>query len=149
ALARIPGVLATQQLFVPIRSRRAVVRHRLLSIAVDRYIAVSHHMAEMLRDVCFLGGRRVRGVHNGVPLEPFEREIGSSLRESLNEGDGRPIVLTLARLAQQKGIRYLIEAATQVPDALFVVAGEGPERAALGAKADALGVGKRVVFLGH
>ncbi len=149
ALARVPGVVATQQLFVRIRSRRRILRHRFLSLAVDRYIAVSHHMAKLLREVCVFGRRKVGVVHNGIALQPFEREVCPSLRRSLYGGEERPIVLTLARLAEQKGIGYLIEAAARVPETLFAVAGDGPERAALEAKAGALGVRDRVLFLGH
>ncbi len=149
ALARIRRVVATQQLFVPISSPRQVLRHKVLSTMVDRYIAVSHHMAKLLREVCVFADKRVRVVHNGVPLPQFEREVQGDLRERLDGGAGRPIVLTVARLDRQKGIEYLIEAACQVPEALFVVAGEGPERRALEDKAKACGVADRVVFLGY
>jgi glycosyltransferase involved in cell wall biosynthesis len=149
ALSWVPGVVATQQLFVRIQSRRRILRHRLLSLAVDRYIAVSHHMATLLREVCVFGARKVLVVHNGIPLPPFERKSRIDLRRSLAGGEDRPIVLTLARLAPQKGIGFLIEAAARVPEALFAVAGDGPERAALEAKADVFGVRDRVLFLGH
>ena len=149
ALARIPAVIATQQLLIPIQSRRRVLRHKLLSLGVDRYIAVSHHMAGMLRKVCLFGDRKVRVVHNGVSPAPFEQAIRAELRGELRGVDGRPIVLTLARLVPQKGIGYLIEAAARVPDALFAIAGDGPERSVLEEKAEACGVSDRVVFLGH
>lgn len=149
ALASVPGVVATQQLFVRLRSRRRIFRHKLLSLAVDRYIAVSHHMARLLREVCVFGGRKVRVVHNGIAMQTFERDSRLDLRRSLTGDEDRPIVLTLARLAEQKGIGYLIEAAARVPEALFAVAGDGPERAALEAKAHVLGLGDRVLFLGH
>jgi glycosyltransferase involved in cell wall biosynthesis len=149
ALARVPNVVATQQLFVPLQSRRTAFRHRLLSTVVDRYIAVSHHMAAMLRKVCVFGEKKVRVIHNGVPLAPFGREVNKALREDLTGGRNCRVVLTLARLDRQKGIGYLIEAASRIPETLFVVAGEGPERAALEAKTDACGAKDRVVFLGH
>jgi glycosyltransferase involved in cell wall biosynthesis len=149
AMARVPAVVATQQLFVRLQSRRRVLRHKLLSTIVDRYIAVSHHMAAMLRPVCFFGNRKVCVVHNGIPLAPFERATPGGLRKALAGDTSRPIVLTLARLARQKGLGNLIEAATRVPQALFVIAGDGPERAQLEAQASARGIGGRVVFLGH
>jgi glycosyltransferase involved in cell wall biosynthesis len=61
----------------------------------------------------------------------------------------RPIVLTLARLDRQKGLYYLLEAAALVPEAVFVLAGEGPEWPALEAQARALGLTKRVILLGY
>jgi glycosyltransferase involved in cell wall biosynthesis len=148
-LARVSGVVATQQLFVPLQSRRRILRHRLVSLAVDRYLAVSHHMAAMLRKVCLFSERKVRVVHNGIPLPPFERSGPATLPESLAIGDGRPIVLAVARLVEQKGIGFLIEAAARVPEAVFVVAGDGPERAALEARTASNGVRERFFFLGH
>jgi glycosyltransferase involved in cell wall biosynthesis len=44
---------------------------------------------------------------------------------------------------------YLLEAAAMVPDALFVFAGDGPERDSLKELARTLGVEGRVRFLGH
>ncbi|WP_248965569.1 glycosyltransferase family 4 protein [Sphaerisporangium perillae] len=68
----------------------------------------------------------------------------------LGEG-ARPIFLTIARLAQQKGLETLLEAArgpfgdrTATP--LFVIAGEGPLRGELQARIDAEGL--PVVLLG-
>ena len=61
----------------------------------------------------------------------------------------RPIVLTVARLDPQKGHRYLLAAATEVPEAVFALVGEGGERAALENQARTLGVAERVRFLGH
>jgi len=149
AMARIPRVVATQQLFVRLQSRRRILRHKLLSLFVDRYIAVSHQMAGMLRPVCFFAGRKIRVVHNGIPLAPFERAAAGERREILSGGADKPIVLTLARLARQKGIGHLIDAAVRVPQALFLIAGEGPERVQLEELASARGIRNRVVFLGH
>jgi glycosyltransferase involved in cell wall biosynthesis len=59
------------------------------------------------------------------------------------------MVLTLARLDKQKGLHYLLEAAALIPEAMFVLAGEGPERPALEAQTRALGLNHRVVFLGY
>jgi glycosyltransferase involved in cell wall biosynthesis len=61
----------------------------------------------------------------------------------------RPIVLAVGRLDAQKGHAYLLAAAADIPDALFVFVGEGRERSALEAQARALGVAERVRFLGH
>src|SRR5262249_44896941 len=72
-----------------------------------------------------------------------------ALRAALMGSTDRPIVLTAARLAEQKGLCYLLKAAALLPQAMFVLAGEGPERAVLEAQAAELGLNKRVLFLGH
>lgn len=65
-------------------------------------------------------------------------------------GTGRPVVLTLARLVPRKGqdmvIRALREIIREVPDALYVIAGRGPDRERLEALARDLGVEAHVRF---
>jgi len=62
------------------------------------------------------------------------------------------VILSMARLAPDKGLEYLIEAATMLPrtgrQIRIVVAGDGPERDRLERLAAHLGVTDRVVFLG-
>jgi glycosyltransferase involved in cell wall biosynthesis len=60
-----------------------------------------------------------------------------------------PVVFTPARLHKQKGHAVLLKAATLVPNAMFVLAGDGPERQSLEALAQELGVASRVHFLGE
>jgi glycosyltransferase involved in cell wall biosynthesis len=65
---------------------------------------------------------------------------------------GDRIVLTVQRLYPRKGVATFLEAAAlvarEVPAARFVVAGDGPERPALGRRAAELGVSARVLFTG-
>ncbi len=147
-LARVPAVVATQHLYVEEQARRTAGRQRLVSLGIDRYIAVSDNVAQGLRRFV-VSPNKVRMIHNGIPLGPFREGEGSALRRAIPHSNGRPVLLTLARLHGQKGLSYLVAAAPLVPEALFAVAGEGPERAALESLARALGVADRVVFLGQ
>ena len=65
---------------------------------------------------------------------------------------GDLVILSMARLAPDKGLEYLIEAATILPRTgrriRIVIAGDGPERDRLEQLAGRLGVTDRVVFLG-
>jgi glycosyltransferase involved in cell wall biosynthesis len=58
-------------------------------------------------------------------------------------------VLTAARLDSQKGHEYLLRAAAGVPEATFILAGDGPLRPRLEELARSLGLAERVLFLGH
>lgn len=147
SLARIP-VVATQHAFAKILTGHSVRLQRAVSLAVDRYIAVSEQLARDLKPF-ILSDRKIRVIHSAIPLRYFAREADPTLRASLTGGAARPLVLTVARLDRQKGLSYLIEAAVHVPQAVFVVAGEGSERADLEARARATGVANRIVFLGH
>ena len=62
--------------------------------------------------------------------------------------EGVPVLLALGRLHRNKAFDVLLAALARLPDAVLWLAGEGPERAALEAQADRLGVAGRVRFLG-
>jgi glycosyltransferase involved in cell wall biosynthesis len=60
-------------------------------------------------------------------------------------------VLSVGRLVERKGVRYLIDAIAAMRgtvDARAVIVGDGPERAALEAQVAAAGVADRIVFRG-
>lgn len=148
-LARVPAIVATEHLYVEIPWRRSVLVQRIIALGVDRYVAVSYDLARRLRESLGLPARKIRVVHNGIRLAPFDRPTTPGLRVAPAGADEQPVVLTLARLNEQKGHRYLLEAAAQVPEARFVLAGDGPARAELEARARSLGLAGRVDFLGH
>lgn len=66
---------------------------------------------------------------------------------------GPPTVAFAGRLVATKGVDVLLRAfaaaATRVPDARLLIAGDGPLRARLEADAASAGIGDRVAFLGH
>jgi len=150
ALARVPAVVATVQLFVDsLVNRNVRAQVRAVSLGVDRYFAVSEHVRDRLAAGLHLPVRKLRVVYNGIDPGPFGRPADPALRAALAGSDpARPIVLAVARLSPQKGLDVLVDAAAQVPDAAFVVAGGGPERAVLEARARDRGVAARVTFLG-
>lgn len=148
ALARVPGVVATQQLFSEIRHLRPIVRQRSIAAGVDRYIAVSRDLARRLGATPLFPRRKIRVIPNAVRVERFA-PLRSGRGPFLQGEDERPIVLTLARLDPQKGLSTLLEAARLVSEARFLVAGEGPERPALEAQIHRLGLERRVSLLGH
>lgn len=59
-----------------------------------------------------------------------------------------PLILAMGRLHENKGFDVLLEALVRLPDAYLWIAGEGPLRAELEAKAQGLFVKPRVRFLG-
>jgi len=90
------------------------------------------------------------GVEAGTHRRPQDREIA---REALGgRWPGSPLVVVLASLHRRKGLDHLLRAAARVvariPEARFVVAGEGPLRSELEALRDELGLGGTVAFPG-
>ena len=149
-LARVSGVVATAHIYVEFPATYLLnAQLWLIAAGVGRYLAVSQGVARQLCQSLPIPARKVQVVHNGIPLTSFNRPTNAQMRATLSGSPGRRIILITARLEEQKGHRYLIEAATQVPDAIFVIAGDGSQRASLEAQAKGLGVDDRISFLGY
>ncbi len=104
-----------------------------------RVIAVSEEVQEWL--AARVGARRTALLPNGI-ADP-------QLRLSPPHFAARPRrVGVLARLAPVKGLELAIDAVAAVPDLELEIVGEGPERAALEARARASGAADRIRFAG-
>ena len=116
---------------------------------MGRSIAISSEIARRLRQEFWLPSEKLEVVYNGVQLQQFNRAADARKRAALVGDTPRPVILSVARYSQQKGLNYLIEAAARVPQAMFLLAGEGPERQSLELQANELGLHSRVLFLGY
>jgi glycosyltransferase involved in cell wall biosynthesis len=146
--ARVPLVLATVHLHMEVPVTRGMaIQQRLIGAGVDRLLPVSEHNARCLEKMLHWPRLKMDVIHNGIDPGAYVRSPDPTLRSSL-AGD-RPLVLTVARLDEQKGHRHLLAAAAQVPDAVFVLAGDGPQRDGLERLAARLGIRDRVRFLGE
>jgi glycosyltransferase involved in cell wall biosynthesis len=83
------------------------------------------------------------------PRKPEEVEEN---KRTLGLPTGKRIIGTVTRLHENKGNKYLIAAMPKilesVPDAIIVIAGEGPLREELEAQAEELGLKEKVLFIG-
>src|SRR5918999_1048865 len=88
---------------------------------------------------------RIHVIPPGVNPSLFEGPF-----EDPFSGVGRPRVLFVGRLAPQKGVGTLVEAAglLEHPSAQVLLVGDGPERKALERETERLGVGDRLRFEG-
>jgi len=84
-LARAPAVIATEHLFKDIPWRRSRLVQQALCQGVDRYVAVSRDLARQLRERLGLPARKIRVIHNGIPLEPFGGPPDPALRAALTQ----------------------------------------------------------------
>ena len=89
---------------------------------------------------------RVHVLRNGVDLELFRPVERDAARRQL--GFARTTLLSVGNLVPLKGHDLTIRALTQLPDTDLVIAGDGPQRNALAALAQSLGVGARVKLVG-
>lgn len=115
---------------------------------VDRYIAITEAVkAVMVADG--IPAERISVVHSSVDLARFDGVARKSgLRAEWGVPEGARVVGNVGALVAHKGQKHLIEAAAatlkEVPEAWFVILGEGPLRGELEAQARALGIAERV-----
>ena len=87
----------------------------------------------------------------GLPADRFREGDGEAFRARIGVAFQTPLVTYIGRVAHEKNIGFLIETfrevLRQVPDAVLVIAGEGPARAGLEAQAASLG--EHVRFVGY
>jgi glycogen synthase len=119
----------------------------LLSSA-DAVVACSEHLANEVRDAFPKARSRVVAVCNGIDPQTFlaERDSTFSLPKDLA---GHPYLLTVASFEQKKGLDVLVEALSQLVARfqdlrLAIVGQDGPERPAIQALVESLGLSSRV-----
>ena len=118
---------------------------------VDMFICASEAIRTMLLGDG-VAARRAVTVHEGIDLGRVAAAEPAPLREELWLPHGAPIVGNVAALVGHKGQKHLVDAAAlvvrQVPDARFVIAGEGELRGALEQQIKHLGLEKHVLLAG-
>lgn len=160
-LARVPIVIHAPHghdfygYFGPVRSRLIVWIERLLGPLADKLIALSELDK---KDHCRFGvtdEAKMEVVYSGIDIESFSKLVidRAKKREELEIPSGCPIVGMIARLEPIKGPGYFIEAASivikEVPEARFLVVGDGSLRRTLERLAENLGLSQKLKFMGE
>lgn len=132
---------------------RVELCNRLLAPLTDAFIAVAEPHARYLAEHEGCPPRKVRVIPNGVDLEKFRpRRPNAALRRRLEIPKGTPVAAIVAALRPEKNHELFLEAAAlvrrRVPEAKFLVVGDGPRRRALETLAGKLGLDDAVRFLG-
>ena len=105
-----------------------------------RNVAISRHTAA---DLAQLTGAKADVIPYSIAFTPHPH--------STRRAGGPFTVLFVGRLVERKGVRVLLEAWARaaLPNARLVIIGDGPDRTALEARAEALGLGGSVEFRGR
>ena len=141
---------------VSIKARGADIHHwgtapataaRIRSAGRDAagMLAVS---AAMKADMVAMGlpAERIRVHHTGVDQERFHPRDRIIAKSAL--GIAGPLVVSVGALIPRKGHAIVIDAVSALPGVTLLIAGEGPERAALEARIARYGIADRVRLLG-
>jgi phosphatidylinositol alpha-1,6-mannosyltransferase len=121
--------------------------------SADIIIGVSHHEIELLSGAIEFDTSRVRYIPNGIDFSKFE-PIPSPEPFRQKYGITGPFVLYVGRLASNKGLQVLVEAASKVlkthPEMKFVLVGEDEgEKIKLEKRLKELKIKDKFLFTGH
>ena len=158
AMAALALSMSTQPKRAPLVAARRV-DFRLKGNALSRWkydqVDLFICSSEAIRKILLADGvapERAVTVHEGIDLAHVAAAPPVNLHEELWLPHGSPIVGNIAALVPHKGQKHLVEAAAlvvrRVPDARFVIAGEGALRESLEHQIRHLGLDKHVILTG-
>ena len=142
--------------YVPILPRRIgrFLARRFTRSQCDDVAALISPSAPM-RDALLAYGvdTPIEVLPTGLPADSYLRGDGARFRQRFDLPADRPLLLYVGRVAYEKNIEFLmrmfVQLQTRRPDAMFVIAGEGPARESLVKLARTLGVDSAVRFIGY
>nr|WP_244442626.1 glycosyltransferase family 4 protein [Azospirillum lipoferum] len=126
---------------------------RLVYHRATRFVVLSRAFGTILAERYGVPPDRIQRVPGGVEADRYDLpDSRHQARARLGWPQGRPVILTVRRLVKRMGLAALVDSMVElrrrVPDALLVVAGRGPEAAALQDRIGALGLEEHVRLLG-
>jgi glycosyltransferase involved in cell wall biosynthesis len=142
--------------YVPVLPRRIgrfLARHFTRSQCDD--VAALISPSAPMRDALLAYGvsTPIEVLPTGLPADSYVRGDGARFRQRFSLPVERPLLLYVGRVAYEKNIEFLLRMFVRLrahrPDALFVIAGEGPARESLGKLARSLGIEADVRFIGY
>jgi glycosyltransferase involved in cell wall biosynthesis len=111
--------------------------------------------SEPMRDVLLAYGitTPIHVLPTGLPADRFKAGHGARFRAHLNVSATQPLVTYVGRVAHEKNIDFLVNVFAgvrrQMPNALLVIAGEGPAREPLRQQVARMGLSESVRFVGY
>lgn len=119
--------------------------------SLDGMVVPSYPMLHVLKDYGVTTHSEV--IPTGIEPASFVRGDREAFRKSYNIPQDRPVLLFVGRVAHEKNIGFLLKVLDRVrkeiPEVLFVIAGEGPARESLVHETNALGLNENITFLGY
>ena len=144
--SRKPVIVRTRHLSLPITSKATY------SLLPHKVVTVSESVRDYLVNEKGINAKKVVSIPTGVDLKRFDPSTPDTLRAGLGLKDNALVVGTVAILRRKKGHHILLEAIPgilkEVPEAVFVFAGNGPQKEALETRIAELGVADNVKMLG-
>jgi len=152
-LVRAPIIIHTEH--------NTYIWKRFYHIWIDRFlarftkiiVAVSREVMRFTVEQERIDKEKFVVIYNGIDLRDFNIQKEDSLRGEFKIPRDSVLVGSIGRLVSQKGFEYLINAARDVskvvPNAYFLIIGDGPLRHRLQEIAESFGISRNVIFTGY
>lgn len=152
--ARVPTLVHTDHARAFPDRWSYMLAERIAAIKAYRVVGVSEDSTANLRRFLRIPEHKLATVENGVDATPFRTAPDrATARRSLGCEPDAPLIGLAARLEDQKGIGFLLDAMPAVlgaqPGCTLLIAGVGSRGESLRAQATRLGLHGRVRFLGE
>ncbi len=137
-----------------VKSRLFLSLEQSVNRAAQRIVVPSKMIYDLLTERQRIDPHKVDVVHYGFVPEKYDAVAASAIEAVRREFamEGRFVVANFSRLHEEKGHRYLIEAAALLkdpfPELLVLCVGEGPERAMIEEKIAERGLAENVRLTG-
>jgi glycosyltransferase involved in cell wall biosynthesis len=158
-IARVPHILCTMAM--PVEGfdvgllQKKIYRFvdQLTERYVKRFIVVSDSLKQILMERRGIPAHQVVRVYNGIELSQYHPDAQyGKLRKEWGIPQRVPLIGAVGRLVWQKGFEFFIKAVSEIvgviPEAKFLLVGDGPLRERLEALSEELRVRDNVIFTG-
>lgn len=117
-------------------------------------ITAGEAIKKQMVDINHFNPDKIISIPTGVDIDMFNPEVvHTDLREELNLKSSVPLVGAVSVIRSWKGLDYLVKAVPlilkEIPEARFIIAGEGTHRNTLEKTINETGAGDKVYLLGH
>jgi len=147
-LAGVPVLVRTRHLNIPLKRTPLNFIHYL----PDMYITCGEDMRMNLIKKCGFPEDRVISIPTGVDREFFEVKSNKDVAVKYGLSKDSPLITNVGILRSVKGHEITLQAVKSViktvPEAKFLIVGDGPARERIEALVDALGIRGYVIFTG-
>ncbi|MEC3955847.1 glycosyltransferase [Nocardia sp. CDC153] len=134
------------------RGRARELADRVLDRCTAAYFGVANAQIDYMTGELGYPREKIRIIHNGVDPALYETSDDRGAIADLGIGADEPVVAIVAALRPEKDHETFLRAARRVvdtvPEARFLIVGDGPERGRIEALTRELDIGDRVVLAG-
>jgi len=152
-ILRVPVIISYEHNLYPDKHRWQIGMDRLLAKWTDKIIVDSEAVRKFTSKQEKIPIEKFLTMHIPPLLDSEKSRNPDLVRQELGIPGEAKIILTVSRLVEEKGHRYLIEAAkkvlSEVSNVYFVIVGWGHLEESLKSQAKTLGLGDKVIFPGR